>query len=205
MDQSTLKYYSDNAAQVAERYESVVSNLSAHFVDAFSNGGKILDIGCGSGRDLAVLHKLGFDCYGVDPTPEFVKIAQLKHPELIGRIALGELPDLYTTFNGDFDGVLCSAVLMHIDIEQLSATSAAIKSCLKQGGRLLYSVPSKRLDVVASNRDANGRLFIPDQASRLNSLFSNQGFMEIASWTNSDSMGRDAVEWVSVLLELQAA
>ena len=205
MDQSTLKYYSDNAAQVAERYESVVSDLSAHFVDSFSKGGKILDIGCGSGRDLAVLHQLGFDCYGVDPTPEFVAIAQHTHPELVGRIALGELPDLKIPFNGDFDGVLCSAVLMHIDIEQLPATAAAITKCLKHGGRLLYSVPSKRLDVVASNRDANGRLFIPDQASRLNSLFSNLGFMEIASWTNLDSMGRDSVEWVSVLLELQAA
>ena len=205
MDQSTLEYYSDNAAQVAERYESVVSDLSAHFVDSFSKGGKILDIGCGSGRDLAVLHQLGFDCYGVDPTPEFVAIAQRTHPELVGRIELGELPDLKTPFGGDFDGVLCSAVLMHIDIEQLSATSAAIKSCLKQGGRLLYSVPSKRLDVVASNRDANGRLFIPDQASRLNSLFSSIGFKEIASWNNSDSMGRDSVEWVSVLLELQTA
>jgi 2-polyprenyl-3-methyl-5-hydroxy-6-metoxy-1,4-benzoquinol methylase len=205
MDQSTLKYYSDNAAQVAERYESVVSDLSAHFVDAFSKGGRILDIGCGSGRDLAVLHQLGFDCYGVDPTPEFVAIAQHTHPELVGRIALGELPDLKIPFHGDFDGVLCSAVLMHIDIEQLPATAAAITKCLKHGGRLLYSVPSKRLDVVASNRDANGRLFIPDQASRLNSLFSNLGFMEIASWTNSDSMGRDAVEWMSVLLELQRA
>jgi len=203
MDQSTLKYYSDNAAQVAERYESVVSDLSAHFVDSFSKGSKILDLGCGSGRDLAVLHKLGFDCYGVDPTPEFVAIAQHTHPELVGRIALGELPDLQTPFDGDFDGVLCSAVLMHIDIEQLPATTAAIKLCLKQGGRLLYSVPSKRLDVVASNRDANGRLFIPDQAVRLNSLFSNLGFKEIAAWTNSDSMGRDSVEWVSVLLELR--
>ena len=94
MDQSTLKYYSDNAAQVAERYESVVSNLSAHFMNSFIKSGKVLDIGCSSGRDLAVLHKLGFDCYGVDPTPEFVKIAQHTHPELVGRIALGELPDL---------------------------------------------------------------------------------------------------------------
>jgi 2-polyprenyl-3-methyl-5-hydroxy-6-metoxy-1,4-benzoquinol methylase len=205
MDQRTLKYYSDNAAQVAERYDSVVSNLSAHFADSFNKGGKILDIGCGSGRDLAVLHELGFDCYGVDPTSEFVAIAQHTHPELVGRIALGELPDLKIPFNGDFDGVLCSAVLMHIDIEQLPATAAAIESCLKQGGRLLYSVPSKRLDVVASNRDANGRLFIPDQASRLNKLFSFLGLSEIASWTNSDSMGRDSVEWVSMLLELQTA
>ena len=205
MDQSTLKYYSDNAAQVAERYESVVSDLSAHFADSFSKGGRILDIGCGSGRDLAVLHQLGFDCYGVDPTPEFVAIAQRIHPELENRIALGKLPDLQVPFNGNFDGVLCSAVLMHIDIEQLPTTAAAITKCLKHGGRLLYSVPSKRLDVVASNRDANGRLFIPDQASRLNSLFSDLGFIEIQSWTNSDSMGRDAVEWVSVMFELQTA
>ncbi len=205
MDQSTLQYYSDNAAYVVERYESVVSDLSAHFADSFSKGGKILDIGCGSGRDLAVLHKLGFDCYGVDPVLEFVEIAQRLHPELDNRIALGKLPDLQVPFNGNFDGVLCSAVLMHIDIQQLPATVKAIKSCLKVGGRLLYSVPSKRLDVVISNRDLNGRLFIPDQAVRLNSLFSSIGFKEIASWNNSDSMGRDSVEWMSVLLELQTA
>ena len=72
MDQTTIKYYAENAAQVAERYESVVSDLSAHFADSFSKGGKILDIGCGSGRDLADLHKLGFDCYGVDPVHKFV-------------------------------------------------------------------------------------------------------------------------------------
>jgi len=205
MDQSTLKYYSDNSAQVAERYESVVSDLSSHFVDAFIKGGRILDIGCGSGRDLAVLHKLGFDCYGVDPTPEFVAISQKTHPELVGRIALGELPHLKIPFHGDFDGLLCSAVLMHIDIERLPSTATSIKSCLKVGGRLLYSVPSIRTDVVEGNRDANGRLFIPDQAARLNSLFSSLGFIEIASWTNSDSMGRESVEWVSVLLELQTA
>jgi 2-polyprenyl-3-methyl-5-hydroxy-6-metoxy-1,4-benzoquinol methylase len=205
MDQATINFYSDNAAQVAQRYESVVSDLSAHFADSFSKGSKILDIGCGSGRDLAVLHKLGYDCYGVDPVPEFVEIAQKIHPEIENRIALGKLPVLQVPFNGNFDGVLCSAVLMHIDIEQLPATASAIKCCLKVGGRLLYSVPSKRLDVVSGNRDANGRLFIPDQADRLNSLFSNLGFKEIASWTNSDSMGRDSVEWVSVLLELQTA
>ena len=205
MDQSTIKYYSENAHQVAQRYESVVSDLSAHFVDAFRSGGKVLDIGCGSGRDLAVLHKLGYDCYGVDPVLEFVEIAQRIHPELENRIAFGKLPELQVPFNGNFDGVLCSAVLMHIDIEQLPATAAAIKSCLKQGGSLLYSVPSKRTDVVESNRDLNGRLFIPDQAVRLNSLFSSIGFTEIASWNNSDSMGRESVEWMSMLLELQTA
>ena len=203
MDQTTIKYYAENAAQIAERYESVVSDLSAHFADSFSKGGKVLDIGCGSGRDLAMLHKLGYDTYGFDPTPQFVELAQDIHPELKNRITQGALPDLSAPFEGEFDGVLCSAVLMHIEVEQLPAAAIAIKACLKVGGRLLFSVPSKRLDVVSENRDQNGRLFIPNQANRLKSIFEELGFKTISTWNNSDSMGRDAVAWESVLMELE--
>ena len=203
MDQTTIKYYAENAAQIAERYESVVSDLSAHFADSFSKGGKVLDIGCGSGRDLAMLHKLGYDTYGFDPTPQFVELAQDIHPELKNRITQGALPDLSAPFEGEFDGVLCSAVLMHIEVEQLPAAAIAIKACLKVGGRLLFSVPSKRLDVVSENRDQNGRLFIPNQANRLKSIFEELGFKKISTWNNSDSMGRDAVAWESVLMELE--
>lgn len=203
MDKSTINFYRDNAKQVAERYESVVSDLSKHFSEAFNTGRKILDVGCGSGRDLAVLHKLGYDCYGVDPTPQFVELSQEIHPELKDRITQGALPDLTVPFDGEFDGVLCSAVLMHIEIEQLPFAAKAIKACLKVGGRLLFSVPSKRLDVVSENRDQNGRLFIPNQANRLKSIFQELGFKTISVWDNSDSMGRDAVAWESVLMELE--
>ena len=92
---------------------------------------------------------------------------------------------------------------MHIEVEQLPAAAQAIKKCLKVGGRLLFSVPSKRLDVVSENRDQNGRLFIPNQADRLKSIFEELGFKTISTWNNSDSMGRDAVAWESVLMELE--
>lgn len=203
MDYNTVNYYSQNAQQVADRYETVVSSLSDHFVVAFKPNSKMLDIGCGSGRDLAVLHKFGHDCYGIDPTPEFIEIAQRVHPELSDRIAQAGLPDMTPPFGGEFDGVLCSAVLMHIDVDQLHLAASSIKSCLKIGGRLLYSVPSKRLDVVSENRDVNGRLFIPDQSGRLQGIFEGLGFECISKWGNADSMGRDSVEWESVLLELK--
>jgi SAM-dependent methyltransferase len=203
MDQNTVNYYSMNATQVADRYEAVVSSLSEHFFVSYKPNSKLLDIGCGSGRDLAVLHKLGHQCYGIDPTPEFVEIAQLVHPELSNRIAHGGLPDMTPPFGGEFDGVLCSAVLMHIDVDQLHLAASSIKNCLKIGGRLLYSVPSKRLDVVSENRDTNGRLFIPDQSARLQGIFEGIGFECISKWGNADSMGRDSVEWESVLMELK--
>ena len=201
MDSQTVSYYSSNAIHLANRYDEIVSSLSKHFENAFSPHSKLLDIGCGSGRDLSILHTLGHDCYGIDPTPEFVTLAQQAHPELLGRIANGCLPELSPPFHGEFDGVLCSAVLMHIAVEDLESSANAIKNCLKNGGRLLYSVPSKRLDVVAEDRDANGRLFIPNQSQRLLSIFENIGFVELKTWANADSFGRDAVEWESVLLE----
>ena len=201
MDIATISYYSKHAASVAERYEGVVNSLSAHFDVAFLNRPKVLDIGCGSGRDLAALKKLGHDCFGVDPTEEFVTLSQKLHPELSGRVIAGSLPELLTPFGGDFDGILCSAVLMHIEVGDLAASAMAIKRCLKVGGRLLYSVPSKRLDLVTDSRDVNGRLFIPDQSDRLQLIFEGLGFQLISRWMNTDSMGRDSVEWESVLLE----
>jgi 2-polyprenyl-3-methyl-5-hydroxy-6-metoxy-1,4-benzoquinol methylase len=201
MDSQTVNYYRENAAQIAKRYDEIVSSLSQHFENAFSPHSKLLDIGCGSGRDLSILHTLGHDCYGIDPTPEFVTLAQQAHPALLGRIANGCLPALSPPFRGEFDGVLCSAVLMHIAVEDLESSANAIKNCLKIGGRLLYSVPTKRLDVVAGDRDANGRLFIPNQSQRLLAIFESIGFVELKTWANADSFGRDAVEWESVLLE----
>jgi SAM-dependent methyltransferase len=152
---------------------------------------------------VGLVNKQGYDSYGVDPTPQFVELAQEIHPELKDRIIQGALPDLPIPFDGEFDSVLCSAVLMHIEVGQLPSAAKAIKACLKTGGRLLFSVPSKRLDVVSENRDQNGRLFIPNQADRLQSIFQELGFKTISTWKNSDSMGRDAVAWESVLMELE--
>ena len=202
MDYQTLKYYSVNASEIADRYESIVSNLSQHFETAFLGQSRVLDVGCGSGRDLSALSKLGHDCYGVDATEEFVELAQKIHPELKGKMACKSLPNLGLPFGGGFDAVLCSAVLMHVSVEDLVASALSIKQCLTKHGRVLYSVPSKRLDVVADDRDAHGRLFIPDQSTRLQSIFTSLGFRLIEKWGNADSLGRDSVEWESVLIEL---
>lgn len=205
MDSVTVNYYSQNAQTVAERYESVVSSLSKSFEEAFKPRSRLLDIGCGSGRDLALLASLGHEGFGVDATPEFVTLSQSLHPELTGKVLHAALPNFEPPFGGGFDGILCSAVLMHIAESELVPAALSIKRCLKNHGRLLYSVPSKRLDVVTENRDANGRLFVPDQSNRLQKIFEQLGFSLISKWDNADSLGRDSVEWISVLMELRNA
>jgi len=205
MDPQTVSYYSQNARLVADRYESSANGLAAHFDVAFPVGSRVLDIGCGSGRDLALLHSGGRDVYGLDATRELVEVAQSLHPELKGRIVCGSIPGTSVPFGGGFDGVLCSAVLMHIAYEHQPTAVELIRSCLIPGGRLLYSVPSKRLDVTPiEHRDSQGRLFIPDTAGRYQSLLQDQGFTLVNQWSNADSLRREEVEWASVLMQLDS-
>ncbi len=205
MDSKTLDYYSSNAQELAQRYESAASSLAPHFASAFVPGGRILDIGCGSGRDLAELNQMGFESYGLDGTPQLVELAQELHPELKGRVIKGLLPEFDIPFGGEFDGVVCCAVLMHIDSTELFNAALAIKRCLKVNGRLLISVPSQRSDTDETERDANGRLFKTYAPGFLQLIFERLGFSLINQWGNSDAMSRQGIEWVSLLFQLKSA
>lgn len=204
MDAQTLAYYSGHAQDLALRYEAVPSVLADRFASSFAPGGKILDIGCGSGRDLAELARQGFQPFGLDGAPEWVQLAQQLHPELLGRIQHGVLPDLSVPFGGEFDGVLCCAVLMHIDSAELFNAALAIKRCLKVHGRLLISVPTQRADANDQDRDAHGRLFKTYHPGFLRLMFERLGFSLLDQWTNTDSLERQGVGWVSLLFQLQS-
>ena len=104
MDSRTIAYYRANAEEVAKRYESAQGVLAGRFATAFTPGGKVLDIGLGSGRDMAELMRQGFEPYGIDGTPELITQAQLTHPQLKDRMAFGVLPEFEIPFGGEFDG-----------------------------------------------------------------------------------------------------
>lgn len=67
-------------------------------------GAKILDVGCGRGKLVALLRKKGYDAVGVDPTEEFVKAAGSKY---VFVAPAEKLPCGDETF----DAVICAYVL----------------------------------------------------------------------------------------------
>lgn len=205
MDVRTICYYRENAKEIADRYDACSDGVEQYFTLSFPSRTKILDIGAGSGRDILQLLRLGYDAYGVDPCNELVSLAIAKYPVLSGRLTEGKLPGLEKRFVENFDGVLCSAALMHIPNEQLLDSVFAIRSVLKDNGRLLLSIPTSRPGLDAEHRDKHGRLFIIRIPDYLQLLFERIGFQQIGRWDNDDSLGRKNHSWCVLLFQLKVS
>ena len=203
MDDRTAAYYDSHAATVAQRYEAVTSPVERLFPIAFVEGARILDLGCGSGRDLARLLAKGYDAFGVEPSGGLRAAAVAKHPELADKITDGMLPDIGQPFGGGFDGLLCCAVLMHVPDSQLFDAALNIRALLKQHGRLLISLPLSRGESHIGHRDTDGRLFSPYVPEEITLLFERLGFQLIGRWDSDDSLARSGTSWYTLLFELR--
>lgn len=60
-DDQTLKFYADNAATYVQHASGVPSRQLVAFADALPQGGAVLELGTGSGKDAAYLLSRGFD------------------------------------------------------------------------------------------------------------------------------------------------
>jgi len=173
MDQRTLEFYERTAAETAAKYRAVdQAPWRRRFEEVFPAGGCALDVGSGSGRDLALLLSLGFDAYGMEPAAGMRAEAVQAFPELQGRIYPFGLPLPEDADTGaPFDGVVGSAVLMHVPEADLFNAAFSLKRMLREKGKLLISVPGSRPGLNAEGRDEDGRLFKPLHPEYLLPLF----------------------------------
>lgn len=198
-DKQTGEYYEQNARELARRYAAAGGGVSAWFDTAFLKGSKILDVGAAAGRDVLLLLRGGWDAFGVDPCRELIQEGLCSEADLNGRLSCDALPELSSISDQSFDGVICSAVLMHLPEEILFDTAFGLRRILKPGGRLLVSLPLDAKGIPLTGRDEKGRFFNGLSPDRLELLLSRLGFTCIGRGENADALGREERKW-SVLL-----
>ncbi|MDY6937854.1 MAG: class I SAM-dependent methyltransferase [Cyanobacteriota bacterium] len=88
----------------------VSQNRGALLAAMPNDPGKILDLGCGPGRDLVAFKKLGHEAVGLDATPAFVEMAKQASGCEVWQQCFESLDLPPETF----DGVFANASLIHV-------------------------------------------------------------------------------------------
>ncbi len=187
----SMHFYDDHADAYAERTSTVdMSDVYRRFLPHLSSGARILDVGCGPGRDLKFFRDQGFRVQGIDSSREMVKRA------LGVGVPVHHKSCLAITEENAFEGVWASASLLHLtQVDFVQALARLFKALCSQGA-FYFSV--KAGDGVQT--DAEGRFFTYYQVDDLKQIlaqFSEVAIQEI--WLSGDSMGRSQVQWINVI------
>ena len=197
MDDITLKAYSDNADRLIKSYTTMKPRRLYELIATFFHRNAVtLDVGCGSGRDLAYLQGSGFKIEGLDAVPEF--IAHIQHTSPSIKVHLDQLPKLQTIPDNHYDNVLVSAVLMHLPASDLIEAVMNLLRITKPGGRLIVS--TKKREAHVPERDDWGRLHTTITAAKLTLLFEGLGSKTLFHEEQVDDQ-RSEVYWDNYVFE----
>jgi 2-polyprenyl-3-methyl-5-hydroxy-6-metoxy-1,4-benzoquinol methylase len=109
-------------------------DLSVRFLPALP-GGRLLDVGCGSGEWLSVMKNLGWEVEGLDFDENAVRVARQTGLNVhCGALEDQRFPD------GSFDAVTLNHVIEHVP-----DPVKTLKECariLKKGGKLVLATPN---------------------------------------------------------------
>ncbi|NPD06503.1 class I SAM-dependent methyltransferase [Nocardioides sp. zg-1308] len=110
---------------VAEAYARSFAGLCAGAIpavlDGLPKGGRLLDVGCGTGELVRAARGAGADAIGVEPDPA---MAAMAGTALDDDVVVAGLPDLPLAESG-FDAVTANFVLNHVDDPRAGARELA--------------------------------------------------------------------------------
>ena len=131
----TIGYYDASAmGYVADTADVEFGELQSEFIRRLPEGGRVLDLGCGSGRDSLAFLKAGLAVDAVDGSEQMVKAAS----------RLTGLPVAHATFSdyepqGPYDGIWACSSLLHVPAAQLPGVISKYARALKLGGTFYLS------------------------------------------------------------------
>jgi SAM-dependent methyltransferase len=194
ISRATLGHYEASAPSFWQgtRDHDVSQNIDA-LLEAIDGDApfRILDLGCGPGRDLLALRERGHDPIGLDGAAAFVRMAR----ELTGAevwhqdfLAL-ELPA------ARFDGVFANASLFHVPSQELPRVLGQLRDCLRPGGVLFASNPRGR------NEEGwqGGRYGAYHDLEGWRALAVGAGFEEIQHYYRPSGLPREQQPWLASL------
>jgi len=189
--ESTVQFYDSHAQEYFDRTVSAdLSPIYDEFVKRVHAGAKVLDAGCGSGRDVRNLHLRGFDVMGIDASSALVKLARQYSGVTCRTMRLENV-----NFVRRFDAIWACASLLHVPKTKLASVLRRLKAGLVEGGLLYASVQVGNGEMLAPD----GRYFAYFEPDEFTGFLVKAGFGVEADWISEDTLASQrSLRWLNV-------
>lgn len=158
--------------------------------------GRVLDVGCGPGRDLKRFQEAGLEVVGIDSCAKFVKMAQEYAPGAV--VIEGDFRQLEA--ESQFDGIWACASLLHVLPEELPEVLERLFRAVKPGGILYVSFRHG-----TQAREVDGRWFTDANEERLRGWLAGLDCWEwVEHWLTDDVRPGKEHVWFNCLLQRKA-
>ena len=189
----TIEYYNNEADRFFESTVSVdFSKIQEQFLKYVKPGGRILDLGCGSGRDSRAFLERGYEVVAVDGSRELAKIAGA----YIGQeVIVADFREFEP--EGTFDGIWACASLLHLPKGEIAAVMRQMAAHLAEGGCFYASFKYGEFQ-----GERNGRHFTDMTEESFKVLLREApGLIIEELFTSGDvRANRESEKWLNVLM-----
>lgn len=195
MNYETLNYYNENAKEYFETTKNLkTTEIYKQFLSMVKPSGKVLDLGCGSGRDSLYFKNAGFDVTSVDGSIELAKEAE----KLINQeVIVSKFEDFKSEER--FDGIWACASLLHVRRENIGEVLRNLADNLNKGSVFYLSFKYGDDEYI----DERGRYFNCYKEEGFEKMVSSIKEYKVKSmYKTGDSLGgRANLTWLNIILE----
>ena len=183
----TLRTYNSTAQQYAQSVDKIVLHDSLNgFVSRIMQNNSedykplVIDLGCGSGRDIVELSQRNCKVVGVDFSDALLTIARQKNPD--AELVNSDMRKYESSLQ--FDGVWANASLLHIPKEEIKNLVSNIYEMLKPRGVLFSSVKEGLGEELIEDNRYEGnpkKFFTYYEKGEMEQILEDVGFVDIES------------------------
>ena len=188
----SIEYYNQNATAYFEHTVDIdMQENWEQFTSLLPEGGSVLDLGCGSGRDSAYFISCGFDVTAMDASEEMCDLASIHIGQDVLHLSFAEMD-----FNKVFDGIWACASLLHVPGDEMENILAKVVDSLKINGILFMSF---RYGDYEGERE--GRFYKDYRTKALKELITRYENLELLEMEKCEDSREDSeIVWIYALV-----
>ena len=166
----TIQFYDTNAEDYCKStLKTNMESLYIPFLELIPVGGRILDAGCGSGRDTKAFLERGYSVTSFDASIRMVELSS----HLTG-MQTHHMRFQDVDFHGNFDGIWACSSLLHVQQSEIDDVIARLSTALRPQGILYLSFKEGK-----GERSQGGRHYTDFTEVGLNNFFTGRSEFEI--------------------------